>query len=191
VGQTVGVAAAVGGCGAAFRLKFHQALRRKTNHPAQEVCAGNLLQKLSQVHVARGHCRSSVRVKARNQSLTGGSQRPLLWISGPPAPDLDGRFGAPLNHSALQHSLGDNQLRARNDPRIRLATDYHLNNVNAYRGRSKEWLRRFHGVAMKNLPNYLGCVARWRHWTQCNVDQNDPRHDRNRPYQQMPPYERK
>jgi hypothetical protein len=36
------------------------------------------------------------------------------------------------------------------------APDFHLNNVNAYHGRLKEWLRRFHGVARKNLPNYLG-----------------------------------
>jgi ISXO2-like transposase domain len=40
----------------------------------------------------------------------------------------------------------------------RQAPDYHLNNVNAYHGRSKEWLRHFHGVATKTLPNYLG----WR-----------------------------
>ena len=39
-----------------------------------------------------------------------------------------------------------------------LAPDCHLNNVNAYHGRLKEWLRRFRGVATKNLPNYLG----WR-----------------------------
>ena len=38
------------------------------------------------------------------------------------------------------------------------APDFHLNNVNAYHGRLKEWLRRFHGVATKNLPNDLG----WR-----------------------------
>ncbi len=36
--------------------------------------------------------------------------------------------------------------------------DIHINNVNAYHGRLKEWMRRFHGVATKNLPNYLG----WR-----------------------------
>lgn len=36
--------------------------------------------------------------------------------------------------------------------------DIHLNNVNAYHSRLKEWLRRFHGVATANLPNYLG----WR-----------------------------
>lgn len=38
------------------------------------------------------------------------------------------------------------------------APDFHINNVNAYHDRLKEWLRRFHGVATKNLPNYLG----WR-----------------------------
>ncbi len=38
------------------------------------------------------------------------------------------------------------------------APQFHLNNVNAYHGRLKEWLRRFRGVATRNLPNYLG----WR-----------------------------
>jgi len=38
------------------------------------------------------------------------------------------------------------------------APNLHINNVNAYHGRLKEWMRRFHGVATKNLPNYLG----WR-----------------------------
>jgi hypothetical protein len=38
------------------------------------------------------------------------------------------------------------------------APQFHINNVNAYHGRLKEWMRRFHGVATKNLPNYLG----WR-----------------------------
>ena len=34
----------------------------------------------------------------------------------------------------------------------------HINNVNAYHGRLKEWMRRFHGVATNHLPNYLS----WR-----------------------------
>jgi transposase-like protein len=38
------------------------------------------------------------------------------------------------------------------------APQFHINNVNAYHGRLKEWMRRFHGVATKNLPNYLS----WR-----------------------------
>ena len=38
------------------------------------------------------------------------------------------------------------------------APDIHINNVNAYHGRLKEWMRHFHGVATKNLTSYLS----WR-----------------------------
>ena len=38
------------------------------------------------------------------------------------------------------------------------APNLHINNVNAYHGRLKEWMRPFHGVATKNLPSYLS----WR-----------------------------
>lgn len=38
------------------------------------------------------------------------------------------------------------------------APAFHINNVNAYHGRLKEWMRRFHGVATENLPGYLS----WR-----------------------------
>ena len=38
------------------------------------------------------------------------------------------------------------------------APHLHINNVNAYHSRLKQWLSRFNGVATKNLPNYLG----WR-----------------------------
>ena len=50
------------------------------------------------------------------------------------------------------------------------APDFHLNNVNAYHGRLKEWMRRFHGVATKNLPNYLG----WRRALEAWGDQANP-----------------
>lgn len=38
------------------------------------------------------------------------------------------------------------------------APDMHINNVNGYHGRLKEWLRPFHGVATEYLDHYLG----WR-----------------------------
>ncbi|MES2757556.1 MAG: IS1595 family transposase [Pseudomonadota bacterium] len=41
---------------------------------------------------------------------------------------------------------------------VRVAGALHVQNVNAYHSRFKEWLRRFHGVASRYLPNYLG----WR-----------------------------
>ena len=34
------------------------------------------------------------------------------------------------------------------------APHLHINNVNAYHGRLKQWLNRFNGVATKNLPNF-------------------------------------
>jgi hypothetical protein len=34
----------------------------------------------------------------------------------------------------------------------------HVQNVNAYHQRFRSWLSRFHGVASRYLPNYLG----WR-----------------------------
>jgi transposase-like protein len=40
----------------------------------------------------------------------------------------------------------------------RIKGAYHVQNVNAYHSRFKQWLARFHGVATHYLPNYLG----WR-----------------------------
>lgn len=37
---------------------------------------------------------------------------------------------------------------------------FHIQNVNAYDSRLKVWMIRFHGVATKYLPNYLG-------WRRC------------------------
>ena len=39
---------------------------------------------------------------------------------------------------------------------VRVAGELHVQNVNAYHSRFKQWLRRFHGVASRYLANYLG-----------------------------------
>ncbi len=52
------------------------------------------------------------------------------------------------------------------------APDLHLNNVNAYHSRLKEWMRRFHGVATKNLPNYLGWRRALEAWGEKTTPQN-------------------
>ena len=49
------------------------------------------------------------------------------------------------------------------------APNLHINNVNGYHGRLKEWLRPFHGVATKYLDHYLG----WRRIVEALGD--DPR----------------
>jgi len=66
------------------------------------------------------------------------------------------------------------------------ALHLHINNVNAYHSRLKQWLSRFNGVATKNLPNYLG----WRRALEAWADQTTPQNwirsaIGNGPYQQL------
>lgn len=42
----------------------------------------------------------------------------------------------------------------------------HIQNVNAYGSRFKQWLHRFNGVATKYLPSYVG----WRRWLEKDED---------------------
>src|SRR3954447_13198652 len=50
------------------------------------------------------------------------------------------------------------------------APNLHINNVNGYHGRLKEWLRPFHGVATKYLDHYLG----WRRTIEVWRDNAQP-----------------
>ena len=52
-----------------------------------------------------------------------------------------------------------------------IAKVYHVQNVNAYDSRLKEWMRRFHGVATHYLANYLG----WRRIIDQARDSLSPR----------------
>ena len=76
----------------------------------------------------------------------GVAQDALLVIDGRAA---YGQFAdhAGLLHIALNASKG-----------WRTYGSYHIQNVNAYISRLKDWLRRFKGVATHSLPTYLG----WR-----------------------------
>jgi transposase-like protein len=70
----------------------------------------------------------------------------LLVTDGHPAYRAFARE-AGITHRAVNLSVG-----------VRVAGALHVQNVNAYHSRFKQWLRRFHGVASHYLPNYLG----WR-----------------------------
>lgn len=62
-------------------------------------------------------------------------------------------------YAAFARSAGiTNQVvQARPGRRVREGA-FHIQNVNAYHSRLKNWMARFHGVATRYLPNYLG----WR-----------------------------
>jgi len=46
------------------------------------------------------------------------------------------------------------------NPKAKSPGPNHINNVNAYDHRLKDWIYRFHGVATKYLPHYIG----WHRW---------------------------
>lgn len=65
--------------------------------------------------------------------------------------------GASLRGAARQAGIAHRGLNQSAGVRV-LAGVYHIQNVNAYDSRLKNWMMRFHGVATKYLDNYLG----WR-----------------------------
>lgn len=62
---------------------------------------------------------------------------------------------------ARDHGIAHQAVNLQSGERVRASREgaIHVQNVNAYHRRFKEWLARFHGVASWRLPNYLG----W-HW---------------------------
>ena len=72
--------------------------------------------------------------------------------------DSNAAYGA----FARTHRIAHRAVNLRAGERVRYdahGTAIHVQNVNAYHRRFREWLARFHGVASRYLPNYLG----W-HW---------------------------
>ena len=66
-------------------------------------------------------------------------------------------------YRSVAHSLGITHRPVNLSAGIRvIAGVYHIQNVNAYDSRLKQWMKRFHGVATKYLENYLG----WRRWLE-------------------------
>lgn len=58
---------------------------------------------------------------------------------------------------ARQNGITHKVVHAKPGQRVRNGA-FHIQNVNAYHSRLKNWMARFHGVATKYLPHYLG----WR-----------------------------
>ncbi len=51
-----------------------------------------------------------------------------------------------------------------------IAGVYHIQNVNAYHSRLKQWMKRFHGIATQYLENYLG----WFRWLDQQENLSSP-----------------
>jgi len=87
----------------------------------------------------------------------------------PPSTDFCCDGGAAITAFARRAKLKIHVLPAPGNPKPE-QPEFHINNVNAYHGRLKEWMRRFHGVATENLPTYLS----WRRTLEALDDKSDP-----------------
>ena len=72
---------------------------------------------------------------------------------------LVGDGGKPLAAFARRAGIPFHVVPAPGKPTAE-APHLHINNVNAYHSRLKQWLNRFNGVATKNLSSYLGWPPR-------------------------------
>lgn len=68
---------------------------------------------------------------------------------------------AAYRYFAKEAGISHQSVNLHKGERVRGAV--HVQNVNAYHSRFREWISRFHGVATRYLPNYLG----WRWAVDC------------------------
>nr|WP_312518784.1 IS1595 family transposase [Massilia sp.] len=100
-------------------------------------------------------------------AVTGRGALKASQLVRPLLPKLDRQAllvtdaNAAYRRFAREHGIAHQAVNLQAGARVRASTQgaIHVQNVNAYHRRFKEWLARFHGVASRRLPNYLG----W-HW---------------------------
>jgi len=98
-------------------------------------------------------------VTGRGALTAAQLERDLLPRLDPQALLVSDSHGA-YRAFARKHRIAHLAVNLRAGVRVRQAGSraIHVQNVNAYQGRFKDWLRGFRGVASRYLPNYLG----WR-----------------------------
>ena len=103
--------------------------------------------------VARDRSGQTLDFVTGKESLT----KPLLTTSLKPALDVDALLVSDANptYMAFCHAEGISHEVVNLSQGQRINGAYHVQNVNAYHSRFKQWLEHFHGVATKYLPNYL------------------------------------
>jgi transposase-like protein len=122
-----------------------------------------------QIPVVVARDRSGATLDAVLPRLDAASLKEAIGGRIPPSTDFCCDGGAAITAFARRAKLKIHVLPAPGNPKPG-EPEFHINNVNAYHGRLKEWMRRFHGVATENLPTYLS----WRRTLEALADRSDP-----------------
>ena len=131
-------------------------LGRKTLKRGRSATKRRISDKQVCVLVARDHSGQTRDFVAGNGPLT----KSRLTATLKPVLDVDALLVSDANptYSAFCHAEGISHEAVNLSQGQRVNGAYHVQNVNAYHSRFKQWIEHFHGVATKYLPNYLG----WR-----------------------------
>ena len=122
-----------------------------------------------QIPVVVARDRSGATFDAVLPRLDAASLEEALGERIPPSTDFCCDGGVAITAFAKRAKLNIHVLPAPGRPEPE-EPQFHINNVTAYHGRLKEWMRRFHGVATENLPSYLS----WRRTIEALPAASDP-----------------
>jgi len=122
-----------------------------------------------QIPVVVARDRSGATFDAVLSRLDAASLKEAFGERIPPSTDFCCDGGSAITAFAKRARFKVHVLPAPGNPKPE-ESQFHINNVNAYHGRLKEWMRRFHGVATENLPTYLS----WRRTLEAIPADGDP-----------------
>jgi len=105
-------------------------------------------------------------LKKADKISIGAALKPIMANDAVLCTDSSKALGAAAREAGIVHRF----INLAAGIRV-VAKVYHVQNVNAYDSRLKEWMRRFHGIATRYLPNYLG----WRRMIDQYRDLLSPR----------------
>lgn len=134
-------------------MKGQRNLGRKPRKRGGKAAKRGLSKEQVPVLVARDRAGATADfvLKADSKDQVVAALRPILAADAILCTDASGMLAA----AAKQIGIAHRPVNISAGQRV-VAGVYHIQNVNAYDSRLKNWMRRFHGVATKYLDNYLG-----------------------------------
>lgn len=125
---------------------------RKARHRGGSAAKRGLSDEQEPVLVARDRSGATADfiLERSDKAHTVKALAPVLATDAVLCTDCGGALGAAARQLGVEHHA----LNISRGPRVQGA--WHIQNVNAYHGRLKNWMRRFKGVASDYLVSYLG-----------------------------------
>jgi transposase-like protein len=134
-------------------MKGQRNLGRKPRRRGGKAAKRGLSKEQVPVLVARDRAGATADfvLEANSKVQVVAALKPILAADAILCTDADGMLAAAAKEIGIAHR----PVNVSAGQRV-VAGVYHIQNVNAYDSRLKNWMRRFHGVATKYLDSYLG-----------------------------------